>query len=107
MELIGQLDALGIKPSSDEQPNDTAEDWEDVDDSDDDDDVEMSQSLGQNIISIFFTQSEISHKTDIDLSLPPKSWLLFTITRHNDDPEVTAESKESKKKTKKKKTHTE
>ena len=43
MELIGQLDALGIKPSSDEQPNDAAEDWEDVNDSDDDDDdVEMS-----------------------------------------------------------------
>ena len=86
MELIGQLDALGIKPSSDEQPNDAAEDWEDVDDSDDDDDVEMSQGLGQNIISIFFTQSEISYKTDIDLSLHPKSWLLFTITRHDDDP---------------------
>ena len=104
MELIGQLDALGIKPSSDEQPNDAAEDWEDVDDSDDND-VEMSQSLGQNIISIFFTQSEISYKTYIDFRLPPKSFVLFTITRHDDDPEVTFESKKSKKP--KKKTHTE
>lgn len=31
------------------------------------------------------------------MSLHPKSWLLFTITRHDDDPEVTVESKKNQK----------
>ncbi|KAJ3503618.1 hypothetical protein NMY22_g18188 [Coprinellus aureogranulatus] len=41
-ELIGQLEAAGIKPSPMDEGEDGEEDWEEVDSEDDDGDVEMS-----------------------------------------------------------------